>query len=533
MGSWRRPRWRTRSSSSRARRRTPSSSAGPHQRSSAWVRGSSWAAQRRCGSTTYGLPGFTTEGSGGRPSSSSGWAANHWSSWSSPATRTAAEDPQPRRPARPDLLPERGDRAGEPVEDHSVEPADVDAELEGGGGHHRGQLAGEQLVLDGPPLLGEVAAPVGAHPGGQGAGQAAAHLRGDGLGGPAAAGERERGVPRVDQPRGDRRRLAVGRGPSPRAAVEQRRLPQRDRARRARGAVVEDRHHLDAGDRRGQPLRLAHGGRAADEGRLGAVVGGQAPQPAEELGDVAAEGAAERVELVDHHVAEAPEERAPPLVVRQQAGVEHLGVGEHDVGLLADPGALLRRGVAVVGAGHHLREVERGERPQLVVGQRLRGEQDQPRARPHRLGDGLADGQLVAAGLARPGAGGDDHGASGPGQVEGLDLVRPQRLRHRRGQPLRERAGQLGRAGGPAGQMGEVHEAAGLGVGRPSRGRGPARGRAAGRGPGRRPAAPAPRRPRGPRTGRRRARSGSAGSARPGGAGGPWGVASVRGARPR
>ncbi len=137
------------------------------------------------------------------------------------------------------LLPERRDRAGEPVEDHRVEPADVDAELEGGGGHHRGQLAGEQLVLDGPPLLGEVAAPVGAHPGGQAAGQAAAHLRGDGLRGPAAPGERERGVPRVDQPRGDRRRLAVGRRPGPRAAVEQGRLPQRDRARRARGAVVE------------------------------------------------------------------------------------------------------------------------------------------------------------------------------------------------------------------------------------------------------------------------------------------------------
>ncbi len=192
------------------------------------------------------------------------------------------------------------------------------------------------------------------------------------------------------------------------------------------------------------------------------MVGGQAPQPAEELGDVAAEGAAERVELVDHHVAEAPEERAPPLVVRQQAGVEHLRVGEHDVGLLADPGALLGRGVAVVGPGHHLREVERGERPQLVVGQRLGGEQDQPRARPDRLGDGLADGQLVAAGLARPRARGDDDGAAGPGQVEGLDLVRPQRLRHGGGQALRERTGQLGRAGGSAGQVGEVHEAAGL-----------------------------------------------------------------------
>ena len=109
----------------------------------------------------------------------------------------------------PDLLPERGDRAGEAVEHHGVEPADVDAQLERGGGHDRRQLPGEELVLDRPALLGEVAAAVGAHPPGQAAGQAATHVGGDRLGRPAAAGEGEGRVAGVDQAGRHRRRLAV------------------------------------------------------------------------------------------------------------------------------------------------------------------------------------------------------------------------------------------------------------------------------------------------------------------------------------
>jgi hypothetical protein len=72
------------------------------------------------------------------------------------------------------------------------------------------------------------------------------------------------------------------------------------------------------------------------------VVVGQPAQPAQQLRDVASERAAVGVQLVDHDVLQATEERRPAIVVREQPGVEHLGVGEHDVGLLADPRALLR-----------------------------------------------------------------------------------------------------------------------------------------------------------------------------------------------
>ena len=163
IGSWRRPRWRTASSSACTSRRTPSSSTPGHQRWSAWVSGSSWAAQRRCGSSTKGLAGFTTAGSGARVSSSSGWRGQ-------PLVELVAarHEHGRRRRARPPgptgLLPERGDRAGEAVDHHRVEAADVDAELERRRGHDAGQLPGEQLVLDGAALLGEVAAAVGPHP---------------------------------------------------------------------------------------------------------------------------------------------------------------------------------------------------------------------------------------------------------------------------------------------------------------------------------------------------------------------------------
>ncbi len=78
------------------RRRGPS----PNQRSSSGASGSSCAAHATWARSTNGFCGFTTARSGARRVSSRGCAAYHWSSWSSPATSTAAER-RPVRPARP------------------------------------------------------------------------------------------------------------------------------------------------------------------------------------------------------------------------------------------------------------------------------------------------------------------------------------------------------------------------------------------------------------------------------------------------
>ena len=172
-----------------------------------------------------------------------------------------------------------------------------------------------------------------------------------------------------------------------------------------------------------------------------------------------AEHAPQHVELVDHDVAQAHQERGPPAVVGQHAVVQHLGVGEHArwrwPGPRCAPRARSRRRRwRPPGRGRS----RRGEGPELVLGQRLGGEHQQRGGRPHRCADGLGDGHLVAERLARRRAGGDRHRPAGPGQVDGLGLVGPEARRP----PSRsrtvggERPGQLGEAGrcGPAGARG-------------------------------------------------------------------------------
>ena len=127
---------------------------------------------------------------------------------------------------------------------------------------------------------------------------------------------------------------------------------------------------------------------------------------------MAAEDPPQHVELVDDDVAESHEECRPAVVVREDAGVEHLGVGEDDVGRPPERGPLLHRRVAVVGHGPHPRHQPRPQRPELVVGQGFGREQQEGRVLPageHRLGDR----SLVAQRLPGPGAGGQGHAPTG------------------------------------------------------------------------------------------------------------------------
>ena len=363
------------------------------------------------------------------------------------------------------LLAERRDGAGEAVDHHGVESTDIDAELERGRGDHPGELTREQLVLDGSSLFGEVATAIGAHARPESGGKAPANVGGDDLHAPSAPREGQRGAAAVDEPGDQRRRLAMRRATGAGVRVEQRWLPQRQRARTARRSVGEHRVHLVAADGAGQPLGRADRRRGADEHRIGTMVDGEPAQPASELGDVAAEDAAEGVQLVEHDEAKPPEEGRPTLMVRQQPGVQHLGVGEHDRCVLANPGALLGAGVAVVGAGHHPRELEGGERAELVVSQRLGGEHGERGARADGVAGRLRDGHLVAERLPRRGARRDDHRVAGAGRLDRFDLVRPERPGQSLGDGVGQRAGELGVPRRPSWLRVEEHEAAGSEVG--------------------------------------------------------------------
>ena len=114
-------------------------------------------------------------------------------------------------PGPPRLLPQGGDGAREAVEDAGVEAADVDAELEGGGGHDGPEAPGEQVGLDLATLGGQVAAAVGGHAVPQLPGEPALDLGGHHLGPSSAATEGDGAMAVEDHAGHQVGRLLVGR----------------------------------------------------------------------------------------------------------------------------------------------------------------------------------------------------------------------------------------------------------------------------------------------------------------------------------
>ena len=92
----------------------------------------------------------------------------------------------------------------------------------------------------------------------------------------------------------------------------------------------------------------------------------------------------------------------------QDPDVEHVGVGDHEVGLAPDRGPLLAGRVAVVDRGAEVAvQPEPLERARLILRQRLGRVQEQ-RPRGRIVGECLERRDLKAQRLAGGGAGGDD-----------------------------------------------------------------------------------------------------------------------------
>ena len=364
------------------------------------------------------------------------------------------------------LLPHRGDRARVAVEHDRVQAADVHAQLEGVGGGQPEQPARDQALLQLAPLLGQVAGPVGADPAGQAAvdlGDPAAGEGGHQLGRLARAGEAQGPHPGLDgrgQPGG---RLGVGAAPQPGGLVQQRRLPEGEGDRAARGAVLGDRLDRQADQPGGQLGRVAEGGRGEHEGRAGPVAGGQAAQAAQDRGHVRAEHPAQGVGLVHDHVGEPAEEGGPALVAGEDAAVEHVRVGQHQVGAAPDHRPVGGRGVAVVGRRPDPGQGEGADGAELVAGQGLGGGEVQGGA-VALAEQGVEHRELVAEALAGGGAGGHHHVAPGPGQGDRRRLMGPERLQAPGGQPrahhLGQVAGRLRQPRRPGRQALQVHELA-------------------------------------------------------------------------
>ena len=158
-----------------------------------------------------------------------------------------------------------------------------------------------------------------------------------------AAGAQERECPALGQRHGRAARAARrARGPAGRPA---------GRGGPGGGPVAVDEPRRSAGQHRRQLARVPDRRRAADDDRPRAVVGADPEQPAQDVGDMAAEHAAVGVQLVDDDDPELLEQLEPLGVVGEDRRVEHVRVGDHD--LAGGPDRRTDRGgrVAVVGRG--------------------------------------------------------------------------------------------------------------------------------------------------------------------------------------
>ena len=221
--------------------------------------------------------------------------------------------------------------------------------------------------------------------------------------------------------------------------------------------------------------RLGHRGRREHERRRGAVAGGDPAQPPQHRRHVRAEHPAVDVALVDDHVLERAQEPRPPLVPRQQRVVQQVGVGEHDVGVVADPAPLVGRGVAVVGGRSNPRHRHRLDAGQLVGGQRLGGREVDRRGAPQPgsrrpLAGRAEHGREVAQALPGCRAGGDHDVRTRRGEVDGGPLVRPRPLHpgaeQGRQHGRRDGVGPLRQTGGSGRDVLDVEEAFALRAGR-------------------------------------------------------------------
>ena len=263
-----------------------------------------------------------------------------------------------RRQARPaatagatHLLPGRGDRARVADADRGVEGADVDAELERIRGDHAAHATVPQAGLDRVPLVRQVAAAIAAdrvRMARRGS-ERLAQVAGEHLDRGPRPGEGDRLDATADEPlRQPLRRQERG-AADPELLVGDRRVDDEDVPAAGWRAVVVDQ--LDR--RLEHALRQLGGvgdrGAGADEDRVGAVVGADAPQAPDDVRHVAAEQAAVRVQLVDDDVLQVLEELEPLRVVGKDRRVEHVGVGDDDLAGGAHDAPDVGRRVAVVG----------------------------------------------------------------------------------------------------------------------------------------------------------------------------------------
>ena len=134
-------------------------------------------------------------------------------------------------------------------------------------------------------------------------------------------------------------------------AVDDGRVVKDEGLGRPRRPALIDELHLTLQEVLCVLLGVGNRSGTADKYRVGAIEAADPLQTPEHIGEVATEHPSVDVQLVHHHVSQVGKELLPLGVVGQDAGVEHVGVGDHYVALLADGLTRVIRRVSVIGEG--------------------------------------------------------------------------------------------------------------------------------------------------------------------------------------
>ncbi|KJR82362.1 uncharacterized protein SPSK_02954 [Sporothrix schenckii 1099-18] len=340
-----------------------------------------------------------------------------------------APPPPPRAPA---LLSQVGDAVGEAPRHDAVERANVDAQLQRRRRYDAHQAARKHVCLDASPVALVASAPLqflldGAY-------ELLALFAHAAKGNHAHAAQDQL----AEQPRAFIERAAAAAGRIARHAKG--RVPAEKLFSARRRAVIVDELYgrrllrvvalpvHDAKDGLKVLPRVGHCGRARDEAhRAVAESGAHAPQPAHDEGHVRAHEAVVVVQLVDHDIPQPLQERAPAALLRQNGGVQHVGVREDDARLLANAVALFPRRIAVVRLHENVAQVrhvcqEVAQAALLVLGERL-GWEDVHGARERVIFECMDHRQLEDERLARARRRRHHDVAARVQRVNGLGLV--------------------------------------------------------------------------------------------------------------
>jgi len=257
----------------------------------------------------------------------------------------------PPRPAR--LLPGAGNGPGIPPDNAGIQPSDVDSELQGIGADHSQHLSVPEPLFNLPANLWEISPtvppdeiPIPFFPF-----DSILKVFGQYLHVKPAGGEYDG----LNSPLYERVRQASGRTevapPNAKLLVDYRWVVKEEELLRRGCSVLVDQFNRALKQLLRQLPGVGNGGGTADELRPRPIEIADALYPSEHVGHVGAKDPTVGVKLVDDDVPQVLKELDPLGMVRKDARMEHIRIGDYDVPLSPNRLSSILGGIPVIGEG--------------------------------------------------------------------------------------------------------------------------------------------------------------------------------------